>query len=155
MNRQRKITKKGVLEYMEYKRFDDKYVVRLDKGEEIVETLKNFCEEKDIKLGWINGLGAVNKATIGLFETNEKEYHSVELAGDHEITSLIGNISTMDGEVYLHLHANLADDSYNTKGGHLNSAVISATGEFTIGVIEGSVGRKFSEEIGLNLYDFK
>lgn len=134
---------------MEYKKFGDKYVVRLDKGEEIIETLKKFCKEKDITLGWINGLGAVKQATIGLFETAEKEYHSIELTGDHEITSLIGNISVMDGEVYLHIHANLADASYNTKGGHLNSAVISATGEFIIGVINGVIGRKFSEEIGL------
>ena len=105
---------------MQYKKFGNKYVLRMDKGEEVVETLKKFCEKENIKLGWLKGLGAVNKATIGLFETKIKEYHSVNLEGDFEITSLLGNISRMDGEVYLHLHINLSDEKefcnycYNT-----------------------------------------
>lgn len=128
--------------------------MRMNKGEEIVETLKEFCEKEDIKLGWLKGLGAVGKATIGLFETKEKEYHSVDLEGDFEITSLLGNISRMDGEVYLHLHVNLSDEDYNTRGGHLSKAVISATGEFIIEEIAGEVGREFDKEVGLNLYKF-
>jgi hypothetical protein len=139
---------------MEYKKFGNKYVMRMNKGEEIVETLKEFCEKEDIKLGWLKGLGAVGKATIGLFETKEKEYHSVDLEGDFEITSLLGNISRMDGEVYLHLHVNLSDEDYNTRGGHLSKAVISATGEFIIEEIAGEVGREFDKEVGLNLYKF-
>src|SRR5690554_2886694 len=114
-------------ETMEFRKFGNKYVVRMDKGEEIVETLKNFCEEQKITLGWVKGIGAVNKATIGLFHTDTKEYHSIELKGDHEITSLLGNISTMNEEVYLHLHINLSDKEYKTYGGHLNLAVIGAT----------------------------
>ncbi len=140
---------------MEYKKFGNKYVLRMDKGEEVVETLKKFCEKENIKLGWLKGLGAVNKATIGLFETKIKEYHSVNLEGDFEITSLLGNISRMDGEVYLHLHVNLADEKYNTQGGHLSKAVISATGEFIIEEIDGEVGREFNDEVGLNLYKFE
>ena len=89
---------------MEYRKFGNKYVMRIDKGEEIVETLKKFCEDEQITLGWVKGIGAVNKATVGLFETGSKKYHSIQLEGDHEITSLMGNISTMDGEVYLTQH---------------------------------------------------
>lgn len=139
---------------MEYKKFGNKYVVRMDKGEEIVETLKNFCENEKITLGWVKGIGAVNKAKIGLFETSIKTYHSIELDGDYEITSLLGNISTMNGETYLHLHINLSDKEYKTYGGHLNSAVISATGELILETIEGTVDREFNKEIGLNLYKF-
>lgn len=140
---------------MEFKKFGNKYVIRMDKGEEIVETLKKFCEEEHITLGWVKGIGAVNKAIIGLFETSTKKYHSIELKGDHEITSLLGNISTMNNEVYLHLHINLADEEYKTYGGHLTSAVISATGEILVEAVDGEVDRSFSQEIGLNLYNFK
>lgn len=38
--------------------------------------------------------------------------------------------------------------------GHLNAATISATCELVIDVIDGEIGRKFSDEIGLNLYEF-
>lgn len=139
---------------MEFKKFDSKYVIRLEKGEEIVESIKKLCEKEDIKLGTISGIGATNRAVIGLFETNTKEYHSKELTGDMEITSLVGNISQMNGEVYLHIHINLANEENKVFGGHLTSAIISATGEIVIDIIEGVVDRKFDEEVGLNLFKF-
>ena len=140
---------------MEYKKFGNKYIVRIDRGEEIVETLKKFCEDNNIKLGTIIGLGATNKATVGLYNTEEKKYYSEELTGDHEITSLYGNISTMNNEIYLHIHATLCNQETRAFGGHLNSAVVSATFEAVIEVIDGEVDRAFNEEIGLNLYKFK
>jgi len=136
---------------MKFKKFENKWVVRIDKGEEIVQTLKKFCQENKIKLGSISGIGAVNKTTIGLFETKSKEYHTKELVGDYEITNLIGNISTMNKEVYLHLHITLADKNQCAYGGHLSYAIISGTGEFVIEEIEGEVEREFNEEVGLNL----
>ncbi len=139
---------------MEYRRFGSKFVIRLDKGEEVVETLKQFCKDNGIKLGAVSGIGSTNKAVIGLFETERKVYQSMELTGDHEIDQLSGNISTMDNEAYIHLHANLSDASYNCYGGHLNSAVISATCEIIVDAIDGGIDRKFSDEIGLNLCKF-
>lgn len=140
---------------MEFRKFGSTYVVRLNKGEEIVETLKVFCKENNIRLGWINGIGAINSATIGLFETEPKKYISTDLKGEFEISSLSGNISTMNGEVYLHIHATVSDVEHKTYGGHLNAAVISATGEVIIGVIDGVVERAFNDEIGLNLMKFE
>lgn len=139
---------------MEYEQFGNRYVVRLDKGEDIPTSLKKICHKEEIRSGTISGIGAVNKAVIGLFETAAKIYHSKEYTGDMEITSLSGNISRQNDEVYLHIHACLGDSTYGVFGGHLNSAIVSATVEIVIDVIEGSVGRKFSEEIGLNLLDF-
>ena len=139
---------------MQYKKFKNKYIVRIDQGEEIVETLKQFCRDKNIRLGSISGIGATNRATIGFFETKTKEYHSKEFNGDFEITFLMGNITTMDNKTYLHLHINIADEKQNTFGGHLNSAVVSAACEIVVDVIDGEVSRKFDEEIGLNLMKF-
>jgi predicted DNA-binding protein with PD1-like motif len=139
---------------MDFKRFDNKIIIRIDRGEELVETLKKFCEEQNIKLGSISGIGAANKITLGLFNTETKEYVSRELTGDHEIIPLMGNISTMNGELYLHLHANISDAENHSFGGHLNSALISGTFEGFIDVVDGEVDREKSEEVGLNLYKF-
>lgn len=127
------------------------WIVRIDKGEEVVETLERFCREKGIRLGTVSGIGATDKATIGCFRTRTREYVRQEVVGDHEITSLTGNISRMKDDVYLHLHVNLADSDTRTFGGHLNSAVVSGTCEVAIQVFEGQVEREFNGEVGLNL----
>ena len=137
---------------MKAKRFGRRFIVRIDKGEEIIETLTQLCRDNNIKLGTVQGIGATNKAVIGLFDAETKKYHSKELRGNHEIAPMLGNISTMDGEVYLHIHANLCNEHHISFGGHLNSAVVIATFEAVIDVIDGEVDRKFSDEIGLNLY---
>ena len=139
---------------MGFKKFDNRYILRLDKGEEITGTLEKFCKDNDIGLGSIHGIGAVNEATIGCFKASTKEYQSRKLTGDHEITALTGSVSTMNGDVYLHLHISLSDSSCDAFGGHLNSGVVSATCEVMIDVDDGEAGRDFSEEIGLNLFKF-
>lgn len=139
---------------MKAKKLGNKYLVRIDKGEEIVETLKDFCEKENIKLGTITGIGATNQVKVGLFDPKEKEYHASKLEDNFEITSLCGNISTMNGETYLHLHINLCDNNHKCFGGHLNYAYVSATFEGVIELIEGEVDRHLDNEVGLNLLDF-
>ena len=139
---------------MEYRKFNNSYVVRINKGEEIVEKLKELCEKEDIKVAEITGLGASNIVEIGLFNVNTKEYKTTTFEGMFEITSLIGNATRKDGEVYLHLHINFSDETGNTKGGHLVRCNISATSEIIVNKIEGNVDRKLSDEIGLNLMKF-
>jgi hypothetical protein len=136
---------------MKYNRLDNKYIIRIDRGEEIIKTLRTFCKEKNIKLGSITGIGATNKATIGLYDVEAKKYLSTELTGYYEIAPLHGNISTKDGEPYLHIHINLCDENHKSYGGHLDSAVVSATFEGIIDVIQGMVERKFDKKTGLNL----
>ncbi len=139
---------------MEYKVFGEKIVLRLEKGEEVIESIKTLCEKEDIGLGSISGLGATNHVTVGLFKVSEKKYYSNTFEEDFEITNLTGNISRMNGEVYLHIHGTFADIDGKCIGGHLNKAIISATSEIIINRINGEMGRQFSEEIGLNLIKF-
>lgn len=139
---------------MEFKKFGSTYVMRINKGEEIIETLKAFAKESGVKLASISGIGAVNKATIGLLDTSTKKYVSRELLGDFEIASLTGNLSTMKGEPYFHVHACLADRYNNTYGGHLSYAVVSVTGEIFINALDGEIDREFDSEIGVNLIKF-
>ena len=126
----------------------------MDKGEEILEQLKAVAEKENIRLAEISALGAVNDFTVGVFKTDEKKYCANSFQGSFEIVSLTGTISTMDGAYYAHLHMSAGNDKGEVFGGHLNRAVISATCEMVIRVIDGSVDRAFSGEIGLNLFSF-
>lgn len=140
---------------MEYRRFGQSIVVRMDKGEEILEQLKAVAQAEQVKLAGVSALGAVNSFTVGVFKTGEKKYYSNSFEGDFEIVSLTGTVSTMDGEFYSHLHMSAGDCEGKVFGGHLNRAVVSATCEMVITVIDGRVDRAFSEEIGLNLFRFE
>ena len=48
----------------------------------------------------------------------------------------------------------VADKNNSVYGGHLNSAIVSATCEMIIMIIDGTVDRKFDDNIGLNLLKF-
>ena len=139
---------------MEYRRFGNKIVARIDRGEEILEKIKEIGISENIRLAHISALGAVGEVTVGVFKTGEKKYYANEFKGDFEITSLTGTITTKDGEFYSHLHMSVGDVEGRVYGGHLNKAVVSATCEMVIDIIDGAVERKFSEEIGLNLFQF-
>ena len=60
----------------------------------------------------------------------------------------------MNGGFYCHLHMSAADENGRVFGGHLNSAVVSATCEMIITVIDGNADRRFDEKTGLNLFSF-
>jgi uncharacterized protein len=138
---------------MKFKKSGGHYVVRVDKGEELVESLRRFARESGLKLGYVTGIGATDRVKIGLFDVTEKKFHQTELSGPHEVTSVAGNLTTMDGEPYLHLHVTVADAKHNVFGGHLVSARISATFEAFVTEAAGEVGRYRDEKLGLNLLD--
>ncbi|MEM0493436.1 MAG: DNA-binding protein [Candidatus Thermoplasmatota archaeon] len=140
---------------MNYKRYNDRIIVRLDKGEEIIQSLKSICIENHIKSGIITGIGATDKALIGLYDTSKKEYKTKEIKGDHEITSLNGNISMLDNDIILHLHITLGDQDYNVIGGHLYSANVSVTFECIIEIINADIIRIHDSNTGLKLLSFK
>ena len=139
---------------MDYRRFGDKIVVRMDRGEEILTELQRVAEKENIKLASVTALGATDDFTVGVYNVAEKQYHSHSFQGAFEIVSLTGTINTMNGEYYAHLHISAGDEKGAVFGGHLNRAVISATCEMVITVIDGQVDRFRDEEIGINLFRF-
>lgn len=139
---------------MEILKAKDKYVIRIDKGEEVVESLNKFIKEKDVKSGSITGIGAAGLIEAGLFNTKTKIYDSKTFEGDYEITNFSGNITTMNGKHYLHLHITFADKELRAYGGHLNKAVISGACEIVVDEIDATIERKLDEEIKLNILKF-
>ena len=139
---------------MDYRRFDNQIVARIDKGEEIIEKIKEIALKENIKLANINALGATNDFTVGVYNVEEKKYYSNEFKGNFEIVSLTGTINTMNDEFYTHIHMSAGNNKGEVFGGHLNSAIVSATCEIIINIINGKVDRNFNKEIGLNLFEF-
>lgn len=137
---------------MKYKRFDKTIVVRIDRGEEILDKIRELAIAENIKLASVTALGATNDFTVGVFNTAEKKYYANEFKGAFEIVSLTGTINTMDGQFYTHIHMSAGNDKGEVFGGHLNRAMVSATCEMTVTVIDGDVDRYRDDDVGLNLF---
>ena len=139
---------------MEYRRFGDTLVLRIDKGEEIIQSLRLAAEKEQVRLAVVEALGAVDDFTVGVFDTVEKQYHANHFSGAFEIVSLTGTVTTQDGKFYVHLHMSAGDREGKVFGGHLNSATVSATCEMVVRALDGEVERQFDEKVGLNLFRF-
>lgn len=135
---------------MEYKRFGNKIIARIDKDEEILEQVKKLALKENIRLAAVQALGATNSFTVGVYNVAEKQYY----ANSFEIVSLTGTINTMNGEFYTHLHMSAGNDKGEVFGGHLNRAVVSATCEMVVDVLDGTVDRQYDPVTGLNLFKF-
>ena len=139
---------------MEYRRFNNTIVARIDRGEEILAQIKELALKENIKLAYVSALGATNNFTVGVYKVDEKKYYKNHFVGDFEIVSLTGTINTMNHEFYTHIHMSAGNDSGEVFGGHLNEAVVSATCEMVITIIDGEVERFLDDETGLNLFLF-
>ena len=68
--------------------------------------------------------------------------------------SLTGTIDTMNDGFFCHLHLSAGNERGQVFGGHLNRAVVSATCEMVIRLIDGKIDRKYDDVTGLNLFHF-
>ena len=139
---------------MEYKRFGNQIVIRMDRGEEIYEQLKQVALKENIKLAEVSALGATDDFEVGVFDTKEKVFCPNHFQGDYEIVSLTGTINTMNGEYYAHLHMSAGGMDGRVVGGHLKWAKISVTCEMVVTVIDGVVDRVFDEQLQFNRFQF-
>lgn len=130
---------------------DSTYIIRVLRGEEAVEEILSFCQERDIRAGWIQGLGAADKTEISYYDLEKQEYIKKTIDEECEILNLTGNIAIADNNPILHAHVTLGKKDYTTVGGHLHSMRISGTGEFMITHLRGELERSIDEETGLNL----
>ncbi len=135
---------------MQYKRIDQDLVLRLEVGEDIAEQLLAVAEKEKISLASVSGIGALDSFEVGVFDLEAKGYEKLSYSGNHEITALSGNITTMDGAPYVHLHISCADRTGRIVGGHLLSSRISVTAEIFVRIFNGSVTRKHQTDLNFN-----
>ena len=65
---------------MQYKRFDSTYMLRIDRGEEIMECLTRLCAGEGIRLARVSAIGAVDSAALGVYYLEAQAYRREDLA---------------------------------------------------------------------------
>ncbi len=132
---------------------DDSYIIRLEKGEEMIESIKNFCDEHKINSAKIFAIGAISHVGLALYELDKKEYFRKDFDGAFEIASMSGNISKFENQYVAHIHGVFSDKEFSTIAGHVDKAIVAATCEIILESYDNELHRTKSEEIGLNLID--
>ena len=134
---------------------NDSIYVKMEKGEEIIDSLQKIIKKYDINSGWINGIGLINKVRIGSYDVTTKSYDEIDFDDTYELTSFMGNITKKDGKPFIHAHISMSDHLCKAFGGHLFYATIGAAGEFIIKVTDNIINRKFDGDTGLHLWSFE
>lgn len=130
------------------------YLIRLDKGEKLAESLERFAAETKIEGAWVSGLGAALEATLGYYDLDKKEYVWRQFEGLREVVSLTGNLAyDEDGQFMFHLHGVLSGDDFQTIGGHVKDLTAGATVELFIHRAYQPTKRKPDEATGLKTLD--
>lgn len=139
---------------MRYKFDGYNWLVRLEKGEQLIASLTELVKKENIQAAWISGLGAAQQAELGFYKLDDKEYSWKAFDQLLEITGLQGNISWMDGEPKLHIHGNFSDENMQTFGGHVKELTVGGTCELLLHRIYVSkLSRKHDDAVGLPLLD--
>ena len=138
---------------MNYKRVNDKLLISIDKGEFVNQKLLEVAEKENLKSGWINGLGAISNIEIGYWDIEKKVYVKQKFGSDYELLSLIGNVSLVDNNPFIHTQISFSDTEFKVFGGHLFDAKVIAAAEFCIFISDYHLHRKLNCDIGLSLWD--
>ena len=115
---------------MPFRRIENGWILRLETGELVQESLTRFCQKNAIESGSYRAIGAVKWAQLGYYDQDEDVYLEERREGGFEVVSLNGNISRKsDGTLFPHSHCVLSDREMNTLGGHLFEAEVGPTFE--------------------------
>jgi len=138
---------------MNYKKIDDKIFISIDKGELVNQKLLEVAQKENLNSGWINGLGAISNIEIGYWDIEKKVYVKQKFDNHYELLSLIGNVSLVDNEPFIHTHISFSDTDFKVFGGHLFDTKVIAAAEFCIFTSDYYLHRKLNCDIGLSLWN--
>ncbi len=132
------------------------YVLRLQKGEELMDTIAQFCRDNDITGAFFHGLGAAREVTLGYYNPRTQVYDNhtfAEEEGDSlELASLNGNVAEKEGgELFVHAHACFAAQDKSAIAGHIQRATVSATCEIWLTVVDNGLTRTHDSDTDLHL----
>ncbi|MDO4803939.1 MAG: DUF296 domain-containing protein [Lachnospiraceae bacterium] len=144
---------------MEYRRYNDTYYIRMDKGDEIIEKIFGVCREEHIGSAVYSGIGGCSRAEIQTFIPDKGTFETNELCGMLELVSLNGSIiSDEEDQLFHHTHAVFSyveDGVHGMAGGHIRSITVLYTAEIELRpVIGGTIGRKLDPETGTGFWNF-
>jgi predicted DNA-binding protein with PD1-like motif len=127
------------------------YVLVFDKGDEFMAGLTRFAKEHGLDSSHFTAIGAFQRATLGYFDREKKDYLKIPVDEQVEVLSLVGDIALKGTEPQVHAHVVVGRSDGTTRGGHILEAYVWPTLEVVLGETPKQLQRKHDPETGLAL----
>jgi predicted DNA-binding protein with PD1-like motif len=129
------------------------FALIFEKGDAVVPLLEAFAREQGLDASRFSAIGAFERAELGYFDWEKKDYERIPVDEQVEVLSLNGDIA-LDGEQpKVHAHAVLGRRDGSTVGGHLLQATVRPTLEVLLIESPGYLRKTCNRETGLALID--
>lgn len=139
---------------MQVKRLGYTYLVRLETGEEVISSLRNFANAYRIGFGAVRAIGTFQRITLGYYDLDTKSYQHKDLEEPVEVLNMTGNITKReDGQRHVHAHVTVGRSDYTTLGGHVVEATVGPTVEAVIETVPTTIRRRHDPDTNLELWD--
>ena len=127
------------------------YAIVLAHGDEAMRSLQQFVREQKIDAAALTAIGAFERAVIGYFDWDKKDYKRIPVEEQVEVLSLLGDVAEAKGEPALHIHAVLGRSDGSVVGGHLLEGHVRPTLEVIVTRPPAHLRKKKDPETGLAL----
>lgn len=131
------------------------WAVIFETGDEFHAGLSQWAEQEGLHAAHLTAIGAFEKATVGYFDWETKDYVKIPIPEQVEVLSLVGDIATLDGKPKLHAHVVVGKRDGTAHGGHVLEAYVRPTLEVILTEPPGHLRKKHDPETGLALIDLK
>ncbi len=139
---------------MQVKRLKDIYLIRLERGEEIIRSLRQFADAYRIGFGAIRAIGTLERVTLGYYDAETGTTRHKELEEPVELLNMSGNIARgEDGERIVHAYATVGCPDYSASGGRMVEAIAGPTVEVIVETAATTIHRRHDPHTGLDLWD--
>jgi predicted DNA-binding protein with PD1-like motif len=129
------------------------YVLIFALGDEIRSGLTEFAQQYGVKTAHFTAIGDATSATFGFFDYGRKLFKSIPINEPCEVSSLTGNIASLNGKPIVHIHATVAAEDGTVRGGHLLDLVTGPTLEVFLTVEPTALYKKVNPAFGAGLID--
>lgn len=135
-----------------YKKLGSGFVLRLENGDDILKTLREFANSQRLRACFFEGIGSLYKAVLGHYDFKDtKTYRYETFDEDLEVLTLSGNVSTMNQKALPHAHVSLGRRDFTVIGGHLEEGSLANMVEVQMNKLPGKLLKARDNDIGLNL----
>jgi predicted DNA-binding protein with PD1-like motif len=131
------------------------WAVVFETGDEFMAGLARFAADQQLDASQLTAIGAFERATLGYFDMQKKDYTRIPVDEQVEVLALVGDITDdKDGtapKIHAHVVVGRADGS--TRGWHILEAWVRPTLEVIVSEAPRHLRRKTDPATGLALIE--